>query len=231
MRRSHYREFFLAPDTAHPVPPSLIRLSTCPRAFRYEHPIPELQNIMWPDDIRCPMVVGLAGQDRIVPTKPLRRLLLSHPSFVTSAPPTAAKIFDGHDRSDSGCSGNGVGGLDGRVDNGGGGGSGSGANGAEDSVHSGDLAGRNGLERNGGGSSAPSFAGSGGNGGNPDAAAKRVELVYWPKEGHGHVLSDPRALSSFMRVVERQEKTFAINDPSVRNGTSGQRRAHSGSKG
>lgn len=39
---------------------------------------------MWPEDIKCPIVVGLAGQDKIVPCKPLRRYLLSHSTFATS---------------------------------------------------------------------------------------------------------------------------------------------------
>lgn len=46
-------------------------------------PIP--QNVLWPEDIQCPMVVGLAGMDKIVPAKPLRRFLLSHPSFLPGA--------------------------------------------------------------------------------------------------------------------------------------------------
>ncbi|CAM9235807.1 unnamed protein product [Ectocarpus sp. 12 AP-2014] len=41
-------------------------------------------NVMWPEDIKCPIVVGLAGQDKIVPCKPLRRYLLSHSTFATS---------------------------------------------------------------------------------------------------------------------------------------------------
>lgn len=39
---------------------------------------------MWPEDVKCPIVVGLAGLDRIVPSRPLRRYLLSHGDFVTN---------------------------------------------------------------------------------------------------------------------------------------------------
>lgn len=46
---------------------------------------------MWPEDVKCPIVVGLAGLDRIVPTRPLRRYLLSHGDFVT----TNTKSVDG----------------------------------------------------------------------------------------------------------------------------------------
>ncbi|CAN0336861.1 unnamed protein product, partial [Scytosiphon promiscuus] len=35
-------------------------------------------NILWPEDVKCPIVVGLAGEDRIVPSKPLRRYLRAH---------------------------------------------------------------------------------------------------------------------------------------------------------
>lgn len=187
---------------------------------------------MWPDDIRCPIVVGLAGRDTIVPAKPLRRFLLSHPSFASSASVAAGERTDGRDGSDSGCSGNGVRNEDDLVHSGGGsgGGGGSVAYDAGASVQKGDVDGLNGFERNGGDPSAPAFS-SGGDCGKTGAAVKRAELVYWPKMGHGVVLGNPRALSEFMRVVDRQEKAFATNSSSVRSGSSVRRRARGGSKG
>ena len=181
---------------------------------------------MWPDDIRCPIVVGLAGRDTIVPAKPLRRLLLSHPSFATNAFVTAGNPSDGHDGNNIGWSDNGVCNRDGPVH----GGSGSAAHGAGSSAQEGGVNGRNGFGRNGGGSPAPAFS-SGGDKGKTDAGVKRAELVYWPKMGHGAVLGNPRALNEFMQVVERQENAFAINGPSARNGSSVRRRARGGSKG
>ncbi|CAM9685755.1 unnamed protein product, partial [Laminaria digitata] len=108
-------------------------------------------NVMWPDDIRCPIVVGLAGRDTIVPTKPLRRFLLSHPCFATNASLTAGKPSDGRDGSDSS---NGVRKRDSRENSGGGGGGGSSsaAYGVGSSVQKGAVDGCNGFERNGGGS-------------------------------------------------------------------------------
>ncbi|CAM9755148.1 unnamed protein product, partial [Discosporangium mesarthrocarpum] len=35
------------------------------------------QNILWPEDLHCPAVVGLAGGDKVAPAKALRRYLLS----------------------------------------------------------------------------------------------------------------------------------------------------------
>lgn len=49
---------------------------------------------MWPEDVKCPIVVGLAGLDRIVPTRPLRRYLLSHGDF-TAPPASEPKSVDG----------------------------------------------------------------------------------------------------------------------------------------
>ncbi|CAM9666262.1 unnamed protein product, partial [Choristocarpus tenellus] len=35
------------------------------------------KNILWPEDLHCPAVVGLSGCDTVAPTKALRRYLLS----------------------------------------------------------------------------------------------------------------------------------------------------------
>lgn len=50
---------------------------------------------MWPEDVKCPIVVGLAGLDRIVPTRPLRRYLLSHGDFDTAPAASEPKSVDG----------------------------------------------------------------------------------------------------------------------------------------
>lgn len=74
----------------------LIYFSVSPFAYRTKRrttslPRHQRQNVLWPEDVKCPIVVGLAGLDRIVPTRPLRRYLLSHGDFAT----TTAKSIDG----------------------------------------------------------------------------------------------------------------------------------------
>eukprot|EP00903_Cladosiphon_okamuranus_P020036 g18404.t1 len=192
-------------------------------------------NVMWPEDVKCPIVVGLAGLDKIVPTRQLRRYLLSHGDFAR----TNIKSVDG-------------------LANGGGA---KNSTSAGRSSAGGVFAGRHGLGRPGGGFAlmngngrckvytcnvkgkctghgggaghvaAPCHSIRGGSrgGARPPTAkgdssgigsdvdksggsvAKRVELVYWPDAGHGNVLGDPWALDELIAVATRQEQALSVS--------------------
>lgn len=151
---------------------------------------------MWPEDVKCPIVVGLAGLDKIVPINPIRRLVLSHPDF-TRASPTRFDDDRKHETSSRG---------EGKNDDGD----------TLDGV----------VERSGNGVSAPlaSVGGSATNGiasddaggvdaaagvvGSNDGPAKRVEVLFWSGLGHAWALGHPRALNEFMRVANRQLEVF-----------------------
>lgn len=179
---------------------------------------------MWPEDIKCPIVVGLAGRDRIVPNKPLRRYLLSHGAFAAKSSAPATNITSNS------------------ASKGGGGGGGLGAragfsmlNGkSRCRVHKCNVAshghapsfGSLPSAANGGGTrvvgkggrhtAAVAAAGWGSGAKNSSdtdgvgggGAAKKVELVYWAEASHGNVLGDPKALDDFVRVATRQEEVF-----------------------
>lgn len=193
------------------------------------------QNVLWPEDIQCPIVVGLAGLDKIVPAKSLRRFLLSHPTLATpnTAPPSiTSSSEDGETQSED--DGNTVGSNSKNPGKG---------NARQRSSNVRSSKRNGGYKRNGHGSSAfgngknGTFGDSSGGGSNGAAeglpiadkgrsvysakeggaegnekevtTVKRVELVYWSEVGHGHALGDPQKLSEFMRVVAEQERVFA----------------------
>lgn len=177
------------------------------------------------------MVVGLAGLDKIVPAKPLRRLLLSHPSFAASnASPAAANPSGDSDNSAiNGGPGGGGGGArngDGQVNDDGSTSSVHRRHGTRGSASIGNNGGRtignrNGCARKGRSSSADKEEGvcpegvEGGARGGEDAPAatitRRAELVYWPEAGHGRALGDLAALRKLMRVAKRQEEAFLLH--------------------
>ncbi len=184
---------------------------------------------MWPEDIKCPIVVGLAGRDRIVPCKPLRRYLLSYGSFAAKQPSGGSNIAAKGSGSRSGN----VRAAGGGVVGGGSGGGFSMLNGkTRCKVHKCNVA-AHGHAPSFGAALQPAAGGSGvrvdGKGGRLTAVAaaaswgsgaegrgrsggraatKKVELVYWAEAAHGNVLGDPKALDDFVRVATRQEEVF-----------------------
>lgn len=191
------------------------------------------QNILWPEDVKCPIVVGLGGKDRIVPSKPLRRYLLAHSTFATSF---------------SSLQGVNMNSVEGLINCGGScaNGRATGGGGCENDQHSG---GKRTLVRGPtplhsgpgspfGGHVTAAVSGSSsinGNGGvfalamDEDAVgdnvginnvanirrsggvAKRVELMYWPNAVHGEALARPSMLDEFIRVATRQEQAFSTS--------------------
>lgn len=177
------------------------------------------QNVLWPEDIQCPLVVGLSGQDKIVPVKPIRRFLLSHPSMTTTAPSGGQGRGIDHVRNDPssihGCSRN-------KCTN-------------SDCHRGSDDGSSEPIVSNKGGPPADEVCGRTGSstyfaedggvfpqvdkrkkyGTSRDVGSpKEVELLYWPNHGHAWVLGDPTALSEFMAVAARQEQAFAVNSTS-----------------
>ncbi len=196
-----------------------------------------MQNVLWPEDIKCPIVVGLAGKDRIVPSKPLRRYLLSHSSFATTPSNPSSGNSTSIGKDDGSPDGNLIA-AGGVVVGGSGGGGGDGGSNSmltgASKFHTLNVASHSRAPSFGAafpfatGASGVAVDGKGGRhtpvsasmaetvwgSGEEDSekgggvAAKRVELVYWAEAGHGHVLGKPKALDDFVRVATRQEEAL-----------------------
>lgn len=159
----------------------------------------ESKNTMWPEEIHCPMVVGLSEMDKLVPVQPIRRFLLSHPSLYRTtpiSPPGSVSSSEVGKRTKSGRSlGNGS------ID--------------EDSGvkrRSRGQASRPGCdqevlidwkEQGEATTEAGTFDADG-------EVPRRVEVLFWPGHVHGTTMVDPSALEDFDRVCRRQEQAFVV---------------------
>ena len=166
---------------------------------------------MWPEDIQCPVVVGLAGRDKLIPVRPLRRFLLSYPALYSSTaspgPNSSSSRWARPNTQGGNGDGQGMGKSRGNksriADDGytawGEQGEGGGGRSAITAGSPPTIADDSGREKDSG------CSGTGAAG-----PPKRVEIVFWPRHGHGSVLAHPGALKEFDRVCRRQEEAFAV---------------------
>lgn len=197
-------------------------------------PSPKQQNVLWPQDIQCPMVVGLAGLDKIAPAKPIRRFLLSYPGFADTAqsPPTlrpngttpatryasTAPFYPSNNSKKNAVPSPVIAPTSipgGFADDGHGpkvGSTTADSTASEGmaiaSCHGGGcVAGGNADDVGNCGDESSVF----GKGGGLRRETRRVELVFWPHLGHGHPLIRPRALDELVRTVEQQAQDFRLS--------------------
>lgn len=147
---------------------------------------------MWPEEIHCPMVVGLSEMDKLVPVHPIRRFLLSYPlsratPISPSGPGSGSKIRKRARSSRSLRSSSTD--EDSRVKI-------SRPESGEDVLLDWNKQGETTIEAN-----------------RFDAdrkAPRKVEVLFWPGHVHGTTMVDPSALEEFDRVCRQQEQAFVV---------------------
>lgn len=156
------------------------------------------QNILWPEDIQCPVVVSLAGLDKISPVKPIRRMLLSYPGFTSQwSPSVPSELQATSSRSFRNRQ------LAGRTQ------------GGNEAPVSG------GVELATASAQSPSRRPKGSDNMGEDMATrkklceertpvKRVELIYWPDLAHGHQIVHRRTLEDLTQKIEQQAEVYGL---------------------